>query len=164
MIIVRRRCAGVVLLVACSLFWSTPNQAQRPTGAQVGVRLDAIGSRAATAQGGFTVNAVAGLYIRLEGTVAGGWAWHHGSTYGAFRTDAAARFALDPFRESKHAFYGLGGLSLMYDGLERWRPRLLAGFGIEGPARHGRVIAAELALGGGARLGIVVRRARASGR
>lgn len=164
MIIVRRRDISSVLIVVSLLLIAMPGGAQRPGGTQLGVRVDAIGSRATTLQAGVSANALAGLYIRLEGTIAGGSAWHDGAHYGAFRTDATARFALDPFRENKHAFYGLGGLSLLYDGLEKWRPRLLTGFGVEGPVRRRRVFAIELALGGGVRLGLVMRSARASGR
>lgn len=153
-------------LVLCCCFLLVPARlrAQVPTGSQVGVRLDAISSRAATVQFGMTANATAGVYVRLEANVAGGLAWHDGTQYGSARLDALSRFTLDPFLESRRALYGLGGVSMMYDGFERWRPRLLAGFGIEGPVRRGRVMALEVALGGGARVGLVVRRKRTFGR
>jgi hypothetical protein len=110
------------------------------------------------------VNVPIGLYVRLESTLAGGLATRDGITRGAARGDAVARFVLDPLRETRRGLYGIGGVSLMYDGFERWRPRLVAGIGLEGRERHGRVMALELALGGGARLGFVVRRARPRGR
>lgn len=152
------------LVGCCALLVTGEALAQVPTGSQGGVRLDVITSRAPSLQAAASLNTTAGLYLRLESSVGGGVAWKGGRQYGAARIDGVARFTLDPFREAKHALYGLGGVSAMYDGFERWRPRLLVGFGIEGPVAHGRVAALELALGGGARIGLVLRRARPFGR
>jgi hypothetical protein len=161
---VRRVDIARTILTLCALGVPHLASAQVPSGTQFGGRVEVITSRASTVHAGVSANTTAGLYLRLEGTVAGGPAWHEGSTYAAFRADGVARFLLDPFREARHAVYGLGGVSLMYDGLEDWRPRLLAGLGIEGRARQGRVVALELSLGGGARAALVVRRARRFGR
>ena len=160
---VRRR-GMVVAALAGSLALPRAAVAQAPSGGQLGFRVDALASRAPSLQGGVGGNIPAGLYVRLEATVAGGVAVRNGSTRAAARADAVARFVLDPLRESPRGLYGIGGLSLMYDGFERWRPRLVAGIGLEGKERGGRALALELALGGGARLGLVVRRARQRGR
>lgn len=138
--------------------------AQRPTGRQFEGRVDAIMARVPSVQGGVALNVPAGLYVRLGAAVAGGVAHHHGASRGAARGDVFARFLLDPFREAPHGLYGVGGISAMYDGFEKWRPRVLAGVGIEGAVRHGRSWGGELALGGGVRITLFMRSARASGR
>lgn len=132
----------------------------RVAGAQPEVRVDALGARAPTLEFGVGANVPAGLYVRLGLLAAGGSAWRRGSSRSAARVDATTRFLLDPFRESRVGLYGVGGVSAMYDGFEKWRARLLVGFGLEGPASHGRISSLEVALGGGLRVGLVVRRSR----
>jgi hypothetical protein len=138
--------------------------AQRPSGAQLEWRVDATAARTPSVQLGAGANVTAGLYARLAALVAAGAAHRDGVTHLAVRGDATARFHFDPFREGRRGLYGLGGVSLLYDPFESWRPRVHVGIGVEGSARGGRVIAAELTLGGGVRLGAVMRRARALGR
>lgn len=123
-------------------------------------RLDAIfaGSGAAEAGYGFTVPS--GIYVR-SGLVAGIGAGRHGVEG---RTDLISRFSLDPFRESRWAPYGGAGLSGRYrsklDGGSR--AYLLVFLGMEGPLPLGEtsgwVPAVEVGLGGGARVGLVLRR------
>lgn len=153
------------LVVACAIaIAASPAAAQAPRGAQVEGRLDAIAARTPTLQAGVGGNVPAGLYVRLAATAAAGLAVRDGATRGAARADLAARFHLDPFRESRFGLYGLAGLSAMGDGFEGWRPRVLVGLGLESRPRGGRVLAGELALGGGVRAAVVLRRARARGR
>ncbi|MEP7382602.1 MAG: hypothetical protein ABI910_13005 [Gemmatimonadota bacterium] len=135
-----------------------------PSGAQVEVRVDVIGARTTALQAGFALNVPAGRYVRLGGTLAAGTAWHDTRQRASARADGIARFLLDPFRESSLGLYGIGGLSVLYDRFEQTRPRLLVGVGVEGKPRSGHVVAAELALGGGVRASVVLRRARRSGR
>ena len=79
------------------------------------------------------------------------------------RTDFVSRFSLDPFRQSRWAPYAGGGISGRYrselDGGSR--AYLLIFLGVEGPLPLGEmagwVPAFELGLGGGARVGIVLR-------
>lgn len=136
----------------------------RPAGPQGELRVDAIGSRAPTLQLGVAANVPAGIYVRLGLLAAGGRAWHDGSSRSAARADATIRFLLDPFRESRVGLYGIGGVSAMYDGFEKWRARLLVGFGLEGPASRRLSPSLEVVLGGGLRLGVVVRRSGAGRR
>jgi len=155
---------ALAALVPGVLLAAGPLAAQRPAGRQAEARLDVLAARTPSLQAGGSLNVPAGLYVRLAGTVAAGVAWRDGARRGAARADLAARFHLDPFRESPLGLYGLAGLSAMGDGFEGWRPRVLVGVGVESRARGRRVLAGELSLGGGVRVGLVVRRARAAGR
>lgn len=146
------------------LAWATAGEAQGRSGPQPEVRLDAIAAREPTGQLGIGATLQAGTYVRW-GIIGGiGAAERGGSTVGTARVDGILRFHLDPFRESRVGLYGIAGASAMDDGSRQWEPRILLGVGIEGRRRRGVVTAAELSLGGGARLAVVVRRARANRR
>jgi len=81
------------------------------------------------------------------------------------RTDFVSRFSLDPFRQSRWAPYAGAGVSGRYrsdlDGGSRAYLMIL--LGVEGPlslgSTEGWVPAVEVGLGGGARIGVVMRRA-----
>ena len=159
---VRRRWMRLAAMLLGVL--SVPADAQRAVGSQPEFRADVITSRDPTLQIGGGINVPAGIYARVGLTVAGGVAVRDRSVRSAARLDAHARFLLDPFREYPVGVYGMGGISVMYDGFERWRPRVTVGLGLESRARRGHTTAFEIALGGGVRAGVVVRRARAMGR
>lgn len=161
-VICMARVAGATLVAASVL--ASPLLAQRPVGRQFEGRVDLIAADTPSLQAGLGLNIPAGIYVRMGATIAGGVAHRDAVTHGAARGDVVARFLLDPYREFPLGLYGLGGLSAMYDPFEGWRPRVVAGVGLESRVRRGRAIAAELALGGGVRLGVAVRRARRSGR
>lgn len=135
-----------------------------PAGAQVELRVEGIAARTSALQLGAGVNVPAGRYLRLGGAVAAGAAWRSGAPRASARADGVAHFLLDPFRESPLGLYGIGGVSLMYDGFEHTRPNLVVGVGVEGTPRRGRIAAFELALGGGVRAAVIIRRARRTGR
>ncbi|HZE08684.1 MAG TPA: hypothetical protein VE110_07980 [Gemmatimonadaceae bacterium] len=135
--------------------------AQIPTQAiQSEIRLDGIVGRTSAVEAGYGVSIPGGIYVR-NGLVLGGGAAQHGADA---RVDFISRFSLDPFRQSRWAPYGGAGLSGRFrseaDGGSR--AYLLVFVGVEGGlpagARSGWVPAVELGLGGGARLGIVLRR------
>src|SRR5690242_429565 len=117
-------------------------------------RVDGIFARTSGVEAGFGVSVPAGIYVR-NGLVAGLGAGRHGAEG---RTDLLSRFSLDPFRQSRWALYGAGGIS------GRYRPRqdggsrayLLLSVGLEGPLpagnKSGWVPAFEAGLGGGARV------------
>lgn len=160
-------CAAVAMPAALALsatLLPASVAAQRPTGPQLELRLDAIAARTPSLQLGGGVNVPAGLYVRLGATVAGGVAHRDGISHGAARGEVIARFLLDPFAEFPVALYGLGGLSAMVDPFEHTRPRVVVGLGIESRVRNRRAVAAELSLGGGVRLGALIRRGRRFGR
>lgn len=157
------RIASGVALVAATLI-AVPLSAQRPGGRQLEGRIDLIAADTPALQAGIGLNIPAGIYVRMGATIAGGVARRDDVTHGAARGDVVARFLLDPYREFPLGLYGLGGLSAMYDPFEGWRPRVVVGVGLESRVSRGRAVAAELALGGGVRLGVAVRRARRIGR
>ena len=117
-------------------------------------------ARTAAVEAGLGLSVPAGIYVR-NGLVGGVGAGRHGIEG---RTDLLSRFTLDPFRQSRWALYGGGGIS------GRYRPRedggshayLLLVLGLEGPLRQrqtpGWEPAFELGLGGGARVGVILRR------
>lgn len=73
------------------------------------------------------------------------------------RVDVVGRFLLDPFAERRTGLYGGAGFTARADGAGAWKGNLLIVFGLEGPA-DGRIVPAlEVALGGGARIGLVWR-------
>jgi hypothetical protein len=127
---------------------------------QIEGRLDAIVAHTTGFEAGLGLTVPAGIYVRT-GLVAGIGAGRHGVEG---RTDLVSRFSLDPFRQSRWAPYGGGGISGRYrsklDGGSH--AYLLVFLGVEGPLaaanRSGIVPAFELGLGGGARLGVILRR------
>jgi hypothetical protein len=124
------------------------------------VRLDAIFARTGAVEGAYGFTVPAGLYVR-SGLVAGIGAARHGVEG---RSDFIFRFSFDPFRQHRWAPYAGAGAS------GRYRPKLDAGsrgyllvfLGVEGPLPAGRaagwVPAFELGLGGGTRVGVILRR------
>ena len=127
---------------------------------QVEWRLDAIFANTSAGQAGLGMSVPVGTYVR-SGVVAGVGAGRHGVDG---RTDLIARFSLDPFRQSRWAPYGGGGISGRYrselDGGSM--AYLMVFLGLEGPLPLGQasgwVPSIELGLGGGARVGLVLRR------
>jgi hypothetical protein len=123
-------------------------------------RIDAIVARTTGFEAALGLSVPAGIYVR-SGLVAGIGAGRHGAEG---RTDLIARFSLDPFRQSRWAPYGGGGLSGRYrsklDGGSR--AYVLVFLGVEGPLALGQtsgwVPAFELGLGGGARFAVILRR------
>ena len=124
------------------------------------VRLDAIFARSGGVEAGYGFSVPAGIYVR-SGLVAGIGAGRHGAEG---RTDLIARFSMDPFRQSRWAPYAGAGLSGRYRSERAGGSHayLLVFLGLEGPlapgATQGWVPALELGLGGGARVGIILRR------
>ena len=124
------------------------------------VRVDAIFARTGGVEAGYGFTVPAGIYVRT-GLVAGIGSGRHGVEG---RTDLISRFSFDPFRQSRWAAYAGGGLSGRYrsqlDGGAR--AYLLVFLGVEGPLPFGQprgwVPAVEVGLGGGARIGVVLRR------
>jgi hypothetical protein len=156
-----RIAVGLVLAVPSTVLSQTSQQPLQLEG-----RLDAIIAHNTGFEAGLGLSVPAGLYVR-SGLVAGIGAGRHGVEG---RTDLIARFSLDPFRQSRWAPYGGVGISGRYrsslDGGSR--AYLLVFLGVEGPLaagqRSGIVPAFEVGLGGGARIGVILRRGIASRR
>ena len=133
-------------------------QVQQPF--QSELRLDAIFAHSSAVHVAYGFSVPAGIYVR-PGFVAGIGVGRHGVEG---RTDLIARFSLDPFRQSRWAPYAGAGLSGRYrselDGGNR--AYLLVFVGFEGPlplgGTQGWVPAIEVGLGGGGRVGVIMRR------
>jgi hypothetical protein len=152
---------GVITAVALSTAGSrasAQSRAQRPPKLQPEARVDFIDARSAAAHLGIGLSMPASMYVRLGIVGAAGRAWNDGTTTAAGRVDGLVRFVVDPLREFRWAPYASGGVGAIYDGSERWRAVLVGVLGIEGPSRGSLVPALELGFGGGARIGVVVRR------
>jgi hypothetical protein len=153
-----RLCLGVFLVLA----WLAPAaHAQLPQQPwQFEGRVDGLFAHTSGVEGGLGVSVPAGLYMRT-GLVAGLGLGRNGAEG---RTDLIARFSLDPFRQSRWAPYAGGGISGRYRVEEDGGTHayLLVFLGVEGPLAIGRtsgwVPALELGLGGGARVGVILRR------
>ncbi len=123
-------------------------------------RADAIISNKSTAQVGIGLSVFGGTYVRLGvvGAVGGG------ADGVASRIDGFARFYLDPFRQSRWGLYGGGGLSTRFDEGSRPRAYMLIFAGVDGPVRNGLTTSFEVGLGGGARIGVILRQSVAERR
>ena len=151
---------GVTSLVAV-MFYATVAGAQaqadttaKPVDAEM--RLDGIISRVSAIQLGVGLMTTAGYYVRVGADGALGFSQHGLSG----RVDGLARFHFDPFRQSRWAPYGGGGISGRFDKGERGRAYLLVFLGIDGPVEGSVAPTFELGLGGGARIGVILRQAR----
>ena len=142
---------------AAAIVLSAPLSAQgRPE-----LRADAIVSRETAIYAGAGLLFPLGTYVRT-GIVGGAGIVKGDATVHA---DLVGLFHTDPFRESKWAPYGGGGISLRHDSDDRKsNVYLLALLGMEGPPRRGFAPAFELGLGGGVRAGVILRRADSKSR
>jgi hypothetical protein len=158
---VRKRILPTLFLI-CALggipSWTLAQVQQQPL--QTEARVDGIFAHTSGVEAGVGVSIPTGIYVRT-GLVAGAGVGEHGAEG---RTDLLSRFSLDPFRQSRWSLYGGGGMS------GRYRTRadggthayLLLFVGLEGPLPLGEtagwVPAVEAGLGGGARIGLILRR------
>lgn len=123
-------------------------------------RLDAIFARSTGFEAAYGFTVPVGIYVR-SGFVAGIGAGRHGVEG---RTDFISRFSFDPFRQTRWAPYAGAGLSGRYRSKldDGDRAYLLVFLGVEGPLPLGElsgwVPAVEIGLGGGARVGVILRR------
>ncbi len=158
------RLALVVLATAGS---ASPVRAQAaaptPARAQPELRADVIIGRQSAVQAGVGIQIPLGYYVRLgaDGALGVRTRAVDGSRVDG-RVDLVGRFLLDPFLQSPIGVSGGAGLSARFDAGERVVPLLLVVVDIEG--RHavsGWAPALQLGLGGGTRIGMVLRRAAA---
>jgi hypothetical protein len=123
-------------------------------------RLDAIFARSAGVEAAYGFTVPVGIYVR-SGIVAGVGVGRHGVEG---RTDFISRFSFDPFRQTRWSPYAGAGLSGRYRSKldEGARAYLVVFLGVEGPLPLGElsgwVPALEVGLGGGARVGLILRR------
>lgn len=146
----------IVSLIALLAGASCSLAAQSTMPVQGEVRADVIISPLTAVHAGAGLSVPLGTYVRAGFVVAAGT----GSRGLDARTDAILRFQLDPFRQKRWAPYGGGGISVRYRGeeFEDTREYLLVFAGVEGPLFSRRwVPAVEVGLGGGTRIGLVLR-------
>jgi hypothetical protein len=122
------------------------------------LRVDDINGRGNTLQAGGGLTVPAGIYVRVAMDVAGGTTWHDGGAHASGRGDVIARFSLDPLRESPLGLSLGGGVSVPVVEGDRARPYATIVLDLEGRRRGAWTPAVQLGLGGGARLGIAIRR------
>lgn len=140
---------------------ASPVGAQLPKpGVQPELRVDAIAGHQPAVQLGAGMQIPMGYYVRVgaDGAI--------GVPTGAdaprrpdARADLLVRFLLDPFRQSAYGLSVGGGLSARAEPGDRVRPRLLVAVDLEGRrSKRGVVPAVQVGLGGGVRIGVVLRR------
>lgn len=139
--------AGVLILLG-----TLP--ARGAAGQGIEYRVDAIGGREPGVEAGLGYTVPLGTYVTSGLVVASGW-----SSGGATaRLDQVNRFRLDPFGQQRWSPYGGGGVSFRFGEHSTPEPYLLLVAGAEGPLSRGLLISVEAGLGGGARIGLIVRR------
>lgn len=131
------------------------------------LRADVLFGRQAAVQVGAGAQIPLGYYMRLGLDGAVGRRYDDaapGSRLDA-RVDLLTRFLLDPFRQSRYGLSVGGGIGLRAEPGDHVRPVLLAALDVEGRRwSSGWVPALEVGLGGGARVGLVLRRGSATAR
>ena len=154
-----RATVGAALCLAGGIALPIGAQVQRTPPFEAEMRADAIVARSPSVQAGVGVEIPAGVYVRVGLDGAAGATWRDGAAGTSGRVDAVARFLLDPFREVPVGLSFGGGVSLPVGAPEGSRsPYLTLVLDIEGRVRHGFAPALQLGLGGGARIGVVLRR------
>jgi hypothetical protein len=152
-----RRCAEC--LVVAALAWRPARasaQIRTPTVAEY--RADAIVARGTATELGVGAVIPAGVYVRTSIDGAAGVTWRDGGAHASGRVDVISRFLLDPYREVPIGVSLGGGVSVPYaSGDRNVRPYLTAVVDIEGRRRGSLTPAIQIGLGGGARIGVVLR-------
>jgi hypothetical protein len=149
--------AGLVVLTGTAQAQSaapTPPQVTRKVDAEA--RVDGIIARTSALQFGVGLSAPIGVYTRPGADAALGFSRHGLSG----RVDLFTRFHFDPFRQSRWAPYGGGGVSGRFETDEKAKAYLLIFLGLDGPVSGGMSPSFEVGLGGGARVGVLLRQAR----
>lgn len=169
--VVRARAGVPVCAAALALMLLAPIAlaAQQPVPAapQLEARIDGVLSPHGGAMAGLGVNIRAGWYARVGLALSAGAVDAAGGA-GAYesvqRLDGTARFLFDPFAEARRAFYAGAGIGVRRNGAGDAQGFLLGVVGVEGTTAGRVVPSVELTIGGGARLGVVLRGKRPQGR
>ncbi len=160
-----RRCSRPIVLAVTALTAAAiPADAQpgvSPAGPRPEVRVDYLGRNPDAVHVGVGLNVPVGTYVRIELVGAGGPSWDDGRSGASARADVITRFSFDPFRERRWGLSAGGGISMRYDELspsdDRWRALIAIVLDVEGPMSGTVTPALQVGLGGGARVGVVLR-------
>lgn len=148
---------SVLVSVACISAVALSSSAAIGAQGRPELRADAIVTKSVAIYAGAGLLFPLGTYVRWGGVTGAGVV----DGTAMYRLDLVTLFHSDPFRESKWGPYGGGGISFRSNtGDEDSNAFLMAFLGVEGPPKKGFAPAFELGLGGGARAGIILRRAR----
>jgi hypothetical protein len=154
--IFRDLCWVLIGLVAVASRWVSA-QLPPPT-SYAELRGDVVVGRGTAAQGGVGAVVPLGAYVRMSIDGAGGATWRDGGTKASGRVDVIGRFLLDPFREMPFGLSLGGGISVpVTQGDAHVRPYLTTVVDVEGRKRGPITPALQIGLGGGARLGVLLR-------
>lgn len=149
------RAAGLVLL-AC-LVPAVGAAQYRPT-SYWAARADGIIARGTSEHLGGGVEIPLDAYTREGIYVEGGTTERDGSVVPSGRVDLFTRFLLDPYRQVRWGFSLGGGLTVpVNESRNPTRPNVAVVLDLEGPQTGRFSPAVQLGLGGGARLGVVLR-------
>jgi hypothetical protein len=131
---------------------AAPAAAQR---AQPEVRLDLVGPRPYSPQAGVGGSVAVGVYTRLGAAIGWGPGRSTGVSAGGgeWRGDLTARVTLDPYRQQRWALAFGGGVSV------RRHAYLALLVDLEGPERFGWLPVFQAGVAGGARAGVILRKA-----
>ena len=149
--------AAAVTLLALVLTPAVCRSQWRPT-SYGGMRIDGIVARGTSEHVGAGIEVPLDIYTR-EGIYAeGGVTERDGSVVPSGRIDLLTRFLLDPYRQNRWGLSLGGGITVpLNESRNPTRPNVAIVLDLEGP-RSGRISpAVQLGLGGGVRLGVVLR-------
>jgi hypothetical protein len=153
---------AIVLLTALAA--ALPAQGGPPR-LQTEARIEVLAAHTTAFHFGLGVNAITGTNLRLALLLAGGIREASDDWRPSGRVEAVMRFHFDPLQQFPRGFYAGGGGAIFVDRGARARARTLVTVGLEGsPNRRRVILGGELGLGGGVRLGLTARRARAGAR
>ena len=146
----------VALAVAASC--ARAQQAARPEPELRADVIDVRSAREGTVHAGVGIGIPLGYYARFGIVAGGGITRRDDVQHGSGRIDVVVRFLFDPFREARWGLSIGGGMSVMYEAQEDWRELVLVAIDLESPPLRRRVVPAlQLGLGGGARVGLILR-------
>jgi hypothetical protein len=150
----------LISLLALSSRANAQQQTSRSSFPPLELRVDAINVSSAssgTLQGGLGANVPLGYYVRLELDGAGGVTRRDSVNHNSGRVDALARFLLDPFNDAPWGLSFGGGMSARFEHGTTTREYLVVVVDLEAPHIGSVTPALQLGLGGGLRVGLVLR-------
>lgn len=150
-----------VTALSAAVIPADAQQGVSPARVRPEIRVDYVGRNPDALHGGVGLNVPIGTYVRVGLVGGGGPSWTDGRSGASARADLITRFSFDPFRERRWGLSAGGGVSIRYDELspsdERWRALIAVVLDLEGPLRGPVSPALQVGLGGGTRVGLLLR-------